>query len=130
LINQATPSTLPDSQSRELTSFKVGNSAFDLFEQFNTNDADIVNMSVEDTSDDCRSQGTITPIQRSHRQSPVDHNRGASYLNMPFEGSFNPESQDPNHSRTPEKRDSMDAKTISGIKREAELDSKSFLRIK
>ena len=73
-------------------------------------------MSMEDTSGNSRSHGTITPIQRSHRRSPVAHSRGVSCLNTPFEGS------------TPEKRDSIDTVTISGIKREADLDSKSFLR--
>lgn len=105
-----------------------GSSAFDLFEQLNTNDGDIVNLGIEYTSDDSRSQGTMTPIQRSRRQSPLDHSRDVpSRLNAKLlEGNFNSEPQDPNNSRTSERRHSSDAVTISGIKRAADLDCKSF----
>ena len=109
----------------------LGSPTFILFEQLNTNDADIVNLGIEYTSDDSGSRGT-TPIQRSRRQSPLDHGgNDPSRLNTKLrEGSFNPELQDSNNSRTPERRHSSDAVTISGIKRATDLDCKTFLYMK
>lgn len=129
------PSIVPDSQSGELASVKVGSPAFNLFEQPKTKNADIVDLGIEYTSDDSRSQGTITPIQQSHRQSPLeDHSRNVpSRLNTELRegGNSNPELQDPNNSRTPERHlHSSDTVTISGTKRAAaDLDCKSFLHI-
>ena len=110
----------------------MGIPAFNLFEQPNTKNADIVDLGIEYTSDDSRSQGTITPIQQGHRQSPLeDHNRNVpSRLNTKFRegGNFNPEIQDPNNYRTPERHHSSDAVTISGIRPAAAgLDCKTFL---
>ena len=117
-------------------SFGMRSPAFDLFEQVNTKDADVdvVNLGIEYTSDDSMSQGAMTPIQRSRRQSPLDHNKDVvpSRLNTTKlrEGNFDPEFQDPNNFRTPERHHSSDAVTVSVIKRAADLDCKSFLRIK
>lgn len=129
-LSEETPSTVPDSQSGELTSFKVGNSTFDLFEQLDRNDADIVNMEIDHTLDDSGTHGSMTPVQRSRRQSPLDHSRGVSRLNTDLlEGSFNPALQDPNHSRTPERYHSSDAVT-PGVKRAVDLDIRSTKRRK
>jgi hypothetical protein len=87
---------------------------------------------MEYTSDNSGSQGTMTPIQRSRRQSPLDHSRdipSRSNTNL-LEGNFSPELQDPNNSRTSERHHSSDAVTISGTKRAADIDCKSFLHIK
>lgn len=91
-----------------------------------------MNLGIEYASDDSRSQGTMTPIQRSRRQSPLDHSRDVpSRLNAKLlEGNSNPELQDPSNSRTPERHHSSNAMTVSGIKRTADLDCKSFLHIK
>ena len=113
-----------------MTSFEEGSLAFDLFEQLNASDVDIVNLGIEYTSDNSKSQGAMTPIQRSRRQSPLDHTRDVpSRSNIkPLEGSFNPEFQDRNNPRTPEKHRSSDAVTISG-KRAADLDCKAIFHI-
>jgi len=122
---------VPDSQSGELESSKVRNSAFDLFKQLNMNDADVVNMGVEHASDDSRSHGIITPIQRSRRQSPLDISGDVprSNTNPKHLGgrSFDADLQGPNTPRAPEKHHSSDAMTTFGIKRAADPDSKSFL---
>lgn len=85
-----------------------------------------MNLGIEYTSDDSRSQGTMTPIQRSRRQSPLDHNGDVpSHLNTKLLGNSDPELQeDPNNTRTPEGHHSYDAVTISGIKRASDLDCK------
>jgi hypothetical protein len=94
-----------------------------------------VNLGIEYTSDNSGSQGTMTPIQRSRRQNSLDHSTDSrdvpSRLNTNLlEENFNPELQDANNSRTPERHQSSDAVTISGTKRAADLDCKSFLYIK
>ena len=104
-----------------MTAFKVGNFTFDLSEQLDTNDAD--NVEIDHTLDDSRTRGSMTPIQRSRRQSPLDHSKGVSRLNTNLlEGSSNSALQEPNHS--------SDAVTIPGVKRAVDLDSKSFLHMK
>jgi hypothetical protein len=115
-------SIVPDSQSGELTSSEVGNSALDLFGQLNMNDTEITNVGVEQASDDSRSHRTITPVQRSLRQSRLDHSGDVlSRLDIK-----SPELQDLNHSEI----HSPDTMMISGIKHAADLDSKFFLDIK
>lgn len=91
-----------------------------------------MNLGIECTSDNSRSQGTVTPIQRSRRQSPLDHSIDVpSRLNTNvLEENFISELQDPNNSSTPERHHSSDAVTISGTKRAADLDCKFFLHIK
>lgn len=89
----------------------------------------MVDLGIEYTSDGSRSQGTMTPFQRSRRQSRLDHSGDvSSHLNSKLlEGSFNPELQDANNSKTPERRHSSDVLTASGIKRAADLDCKPFI---
>ena len=84
---------------------------------------------VQHSSDDTRSHGTITPIQRSRQQSPMGHSRDVpSHSNTKSPGgSFDPGFQEPNISGTPARPHSS---MTSGIKRAADIDSKSFLHIK
>jgi hypothetical protein len=73
----------------------------------------------------------VTPVQGSRRQSPLDRNGDVlSHLNpKSLRGSLDPELQNPDTSGTTEKQHASDAMMVSGIKRAANLDSKSFLHI-
>jgi len=117
------PSIVPDSQSGELISPEVVTCAFDLFEQLNMNYTDI---DVEHSSNDTRSHGTITPIQRSRRQSPMGDVPSHSNTKSPG-GSFDPGFQELNSSGTPARPHSS---MTSGIKRAADIDMRSTKRRK
>ena len=69
------------------------------------NDAHMTDMGIEHAADDSKSHGTITPIQQSRRQSPMNQSRDVpSHSNAEsLGGGFYHEPQDSNNPGTPER---------------------------